>query len=449
MQHIWYNDKFMSGFINPGELECYNPSVAQAEKMLTSKSGPGNDFLGWLDLPKRTGKDLLGAIGGKAQEIRSKADVLICIGIGGSYLGTKAAIEFASPSFEDLRKPRVLFAGHTINSDYLTDLLEMVKDREVAVNVISKSGTTTEPAIAFRVIRQWMEKRYGKKEAASRIVATTDPANGALRKLANEEGYAAFEIPGDVGGRFSVMTPVGLFPIAVAGIDIGKLIEGAAEAYDFCTGDSVETNMAGRYASVRNILFRKGYTTEVMATFQPQLHFINEWWKQLSGESEGKNGTGIMPAGLDYTTDLHSLGQYMQEGLRNVFETFMILKKTAHTMTVPKFDDDSDDLNYLAGRSFEDINEKAFQGTMLAHLDGGVPSATLMLADRSAQTLGQIFYFFEKAVALSGYMLRVNPFDQPGVEAYKKNMFALLGKAGFEKQAGALSSRTKDISING
>jgi len=448
MQNIWYNDKFMSDFLSPGELECYNPSVAQAEKMLMSKSGPGNDFLGWLDLPKKTGKDVIGAINSKAQEIRSKADVLICIGIGGSYLGTKAAIEFTSPSFEDLRKPRVLFAGHTINSDYLADLLELVKDREVAVNVISKSGTTTEPAIAFRVIRQWMEQRYGKKEAAARIVATTDPTGGALRKLAKEEGYAAFEIPGDVGGRFSVLTPVGLFPIAVAGLDIAKLIEGASTAYDFCSGDSIEKNVAGRYAAVRNILFRKGYTTEVMATFQPQLHFINEWWKQLAGESEGKDNTGIMPAGLDYTTDLHSLGQYMQEGLRNVFETFMILKKTTSTMTVPKFDDDSDDLNYLAGRSFEDINEKAFQGTMLAHLDGGVPSATLMLADRSESTLGQLFYFFEKAVALSGYILRVNPFDQPGVEAYKKNMFALLGKAGFEKQAESLSTRTKDISIS-
>jgi len=447
MQNIWYNDKFLSDFLSSGEIESYNPSVAQAEKLLASKSGLGNDFLGWLDLPKKTGRDVIGAINDKAQEIRSKADVLICIGIGGSYLGAKAAIEFMSPSFEDLRKPRVIFAGHTINSDYLSDMLKLVEGKEVAVNVISKSGTTTEPGIAFRVIRQWMEKRYGRKEAAARIVATTDPAKGALRKLAKEEGYAAFEIPSDVGGRFSVLTPVGLFPIAAAGIDIAKLIEGASEAQSFCGGDSVESNAAGRYAAVRNILFRRGYTTEVMATFQPQLHYINEWWKQLAGESEGKDGTGIFPAGLDYTTDLHSLGQWLQEGLRNVFETFMILKKTNSTVTVPKFDDDSDDLNYLASRSFEDINEKAFQGTMLAHLDGGVPSATLMLADRSETTLGQLFYFFEKAIALSGYILRVNPFDQPGVEAYKKNMFALLGKKGFEKQAEALSSRTKDISI--
>jgi glucose-6-phosphate isomerase len=346
-----------------------------------------------------------------------------------------------------MRKPRVLYAGNTINSDYLADLLELVKDKEVAVNVISKSGTTTEPGVAFRVIRQWMEKRYGKKDAAARIVATTDRAKGALRKLAKEEGYAAFEVPDDVGGRYSVLTPVGLFPIAVAGIDIAKLIDGAAAAHDFCAGDTVEKNVAGRYAAVRNILFRRGYTTEVMATFQPQLHFINEWWKQLAGESEGKHGTGIFPAGLDYTTDLHSLGQWLQEGLRNVFETFMILKKTKSTVTVPKFDDDSDDLNYLASRSFEAINEKAFQGTILAHLDGGVPAATLMLEDRSETTLGQLLYFFEKSIALSGYILRVNPFDQPGVEAYKKNMFALLGKKGYEKQAEVLSSRIKDISI--
>jgi glucose-6-phosphate isomerase len=449
MQKIWYSDKTMSGFLASGEVESYNHAVADAEKQLVSKTGLGNDFLGWLDLPKKTGQDVIAKIAGKAEKIRSKADVLICIGIGGSYLGAKAAIEFMSPSFEDLRKPRVLFAGHTINSDYLHDMLELVKDKEVAVNVISKSGTTTEPAIAFRVIRQWMEKRYGKKEAASRIVATTDPKKGALRKLAKEEGYATFDIPGDVGGRFSVLTPVGLFPIAVAGLDIAALIEGAAQAMGFCSGGSVASNPAARYAAVRNILFRKGYTTEVMATFQPQLHFINEWWKQLSGESEGKHGTGIFPAGLDYTTDLHSLGQYMQDGVRSVFETFMVLKKTSSKMAVPKFADDSDDLNYLAGKSFEDINKKAFQGTMLAHLDGGVPSALITLADRSEATLGQLFYFFEKAIAISGYLLRVNPFDQPGVEAYKKNMFALLGKKGYEKQAESLASRTKDIAILG
>lgn len=444
---ITYNDGFLKDIVTNGEIEIYSESVKAAEKMLREKNGPGNDFLGWLDLPRKMQDSMLDAISAKANEIRSKADVLICIGIGGSYLGAKAAIEFLSPSFEGLRKTQVIFAGNTINSDYLQDLLTYVKDMEVAVNIISKSGTTTEPGIAFRVIRQFMESRYGRKEAASRIVATTDPAKGALRKLAADEGYATFEIPSDVGGRFSVLTPVGLFPIAVAGIDIKKLIKGASDAMEFCSDTDLKKNIAARYAITRNILFRQGYTSEVLASFQPQLHFISEWWKQLTGESEGKNQTGIFPASLDYTTDLHSLGQWMQEGMRTVFETFIVLKKTMHTVTVPKFQDDSDELNYLAGKSFEEINRSAYSGTLLAHIDGGVPSATLVLDDRSEETLGQLFYFFEKAIALSGYLLRVNPFDQPGVEAYKKNMFALLGKKGFEKLRNELSGRTSEIEL--
>ena len=349
-------------------MESYNQSIASAEKLLSDRNGPGNDFLGWLDLPKIMNKSIIQAIQEKATQIREKADVLICVGIGGSYLGARAAIEYSSVSFEDMRKPRVIFAGHSINSDYLFDLLELVKEKNVAVNVISKSGTTTEPGIAFRVIRQWMEARYGRKEAASRIIATTDPTRGALRKLATEEGYTTFDIPSDVGGRFSVLTPVGLFPIAVAGLDIAELIEGAAEAFDFCSGSSWDKNLAGHYAAARNILFRKGYTTEVLASFQPQLHFISEWWKQLAGESEGKNGTGIFPSALDYTTDLHSLGQYMQDGLRNIFETFVIVKNTLKSVTVPLFQDDSDELNYLAGKTFEEINQNAYKGTLLAHL---------------------------------------------------------------------------------
>jgi glucose-6-phosphate isomerase len=444
---ISYNDSFLKQIVTDGEIEIYKEPVMNAEKMLNDRSGPGNDFLGWLDLPRKMPVSMLDAIVSKAQEIRSKADVLICIGIGGSYLGAKAAIEFLSPSFEDMRKPRVIFAGHTINSDYLQDMLSLVEKHDVAVNVISKSGTTTEPGIAFRVVRQWMEKKYGRKEAASRIIATTDPEKGALRKLAAEEGYTTFEIPSDVGGRFSVLSPVGLFPIAVAGVDIKKLIKGASDAMEICSGDDLKSNLAARYAVTRNILFRQGYTTEVLASFQPQIHFVSEWWKQLAGESEGKNQTGIFPAALDYTTDLHSLGQWMQEGMRSVFETFIVLKKTKHTITVPKFEDDSDELNYLAGKSFEEINRSAYSGTLLAHVDGGVPSATLVLDDRSEETLGQLFYFFEKAIALSGYLLRVNPFDQPGVEAYKKNMFALLGKKGFEKLRNELSSRTEAIEL--
>lgn len=443
---IFYNDQFSGEFVSRDEIELYNNSIASAEKMLKDRSGPGNDFLGWIDLP-RTMKKNVGVISQKAEEIRSKTDVLICIGIGGSYLGARAAIEYMSSTFEDTRKPRVLFCGHSINSDYIADLLDLVKDKRVSVNVISKSGTTTEPGIAFRVIRQWMENRYGKKEAASRIIATTDPSKGALRKLADEEGYTTFDIPSDVGGRFSVLTPVGLFPIAAAGIDIGKLLEGAETAMGFCCGDNFENNLSGHYAAVRNILFRKGYTNEVMAAFAPQIHFVSEWWKQLAGESEGKNGTGIFPAALDYTTDLHSLGQWMQEGVRNVFETFMVLKKTSRTLCIPKFDDDSDELNYLAGKSFEEININAYRGTLLAHLDGGVPVSTIELEDRCADTLGQLFYFFEKAIAISGYLLRVNPFDQPGVEAYKKNMFALLGKVGFEKRRKELQEKTKEMEL--
>ena len=435
------DDRLLADIVKPNEIEAYIPALAAAEQMLANRNGPGNDYLGWLDLPRKTPESLVASINEKALELRDKADVLICIGIGGSYLGARAAIDFLSPSFDDLRTPRVVFAGHTINSDYLADLLTLVKDKEVAVNVISKSGTTTEPGVTFRVVRQWMEKRYGRNEAAKRIVATTDSKSGALRKLAGEEGYASFEIPGDVGGRFSVLTPVGLVPIAVAGIDIRKLITGAVQAADFCTGGDPSVTMSGRYSVLRNILFRRGYATEVMASFQPQLHFVGEWWKQLAGESEGKNNTGIFPASLDYTTDLHSMGQWMQEGVRTVFETFLLIKRTRSTLTVPQFSDDSDELNYLAGKSFEEINRRAYAGTLFAHLDGGVPASTIVLDDRSEETLGQLFYFFEKAIGLSGYLLRVNPFDQPGVEAYKKNMFALLGKKGFEKQREALAER--------
>jgi glucose-6-phosphate isomerase len=435
------DDRLLADIVKPSEIDAYAPALAAAEKMLVDHNGPGNEYLGWLGLADQTPGSLIDAINEKAVELRNKADVLICIGIGGSYLGARAAIDFLSPSFEDLRSPRVLFAGNTINSDYLDDLLTLVKDKEVAVNVISKSGTTTEPGVTFRVIRQWMEKRYGRTEAAKRIVATTDAKSGALRALAAEEGYATFEIPGDVGGRFSVLTPVGLVPIAVAGIDIKKLLGGAAQMAGFSAGNDAQGGLSGRYAVLRNILFRRGYGIEVMASFQPQLHFVGEWWKQLAGESEGKNGTGIFPASLDYTTDLHSMGQWMQEGVRMVFETFLFIKKTRSTLTVPRFSDDSDELNYLAGKSFEEINHQAYAGTLFAHIDGGVPASSIMLEDRTEETLGQLFYFFERAIGLSGYLLRVNPFDQPGVEAYKKNMFALLGKKGFEKQREDLAGR--------
>ncbi|HAJ80071.1 MAG TPA: glucose-6-phosphate isomerase [Fibrobacteres bacterium] len=438
---IKYDDQCLKTRIKPSEFEGYFEPAQTAIKNLKNGTGQGKDFLGWLDLPQTIPGKTVDAVVDKAEQIRKDADVLLCIGIGGSYLGAKAAIEYCSPSFEEMRKPRVIFAGHQISSDYIGDLLAYLADKSVAVNIISKSGTTTEPGVAFRVVRQWMEKKYGRSGAASRIIATTDPKKGALRKLATEEGYATFDIPENVGGRFSVLTPVGLFPIAVAGLDIKKLLSGAKDVMTLCDNDAITENPAARYAINRNILFRCGKTTEVLASFFPHAHFIGEWWKQLSGESEGKNNTGIFPASVDYTTDLHSMGQWMQEGVRNVFETFMVLKKTKQTVLVPKFDDDSDDLNYLAGKSFEYINDSAYRGTLLAHLDGDVPASTITIDDRSEETLGQLFYFFEKAIGISGYLLRVNPFDQPGVEAYKKNMFALLAKPGFEKQNEALKSK--------
>ena len=440
---ITYDDRTLKNWITDAEFSVYVESAQSAQNLLATGKGEGSDFLGWLDLPKTLPQSLMSSVAEKAEEIRSQADVLICIGIGGSYLGAKAAIELLSPSFDDMRKPRVLFAGHHINSDYLTDMLALIQDKNVAVNVISKSGTTTEPGVTFRIVRQWMEKKYGKVGAAKRIVATTDPDKGALRKLSKEEGYATFSIPGNVGGRFSVLTPVGLFPIAVAGIDIIKLIGGAASAQEYCGSNVIAENPAARYAINRNILFRRGKTTEMLASFFPHFHFVGEWWKQLAGESEGKNNTGIFPASVDYTTDLHSLGQWMQEGLRTVFETFVVLKKTSSSVSVPKFADDGDDLNYLAGKTFEEINDSAYRGTLLAHLDGDVPAQTITIHDRSAETLGEVFYFFEKAIGISGYLLRVNPFDQPGVEAYKKNMFALLAKPGSEKQGEALTSKLK------
>jgi glucose-6-phosphate isomerase len=446
-QKIFYDDQCLKNWISPAELEGYIEAALAAQESLAAGTGQGSDFLGWLTLPQTIDPSVVDAIVRKAEEIRAESDILLCIGIGGSYLGAKAAIEYLSTSFDDMRKPRVLFAGHQINSDYLSDLLELMTGKNVAVNVISKSGTTTEPGITFRVIRQWMEKKYGRAGAAKRIIATTDPAKGALRKLAQEEGYVTFDIPENVGGRFSVLTPVGLFPIAAAGIDIKKMLRGAAEAMDFCSGATIAKNPAARYAVNRNLLFRRGKTTEVLASFFPQGHYIGEWWKQLSGESEGKNNTGIFPASVDYTTDLHSMGQWMQEGVRNVFETFVVLKNTKRTIEVSRFDDDSDDLNYLAGKSFERINDSAYRGTLLAHLDGGVPAATITLEDRSEETMGQLFYFFEKAIGISGYLLRINPFDQPGVEAYKKNMFALLSKPGFEKQGEALKSKLSEAGL--
>lgn len=421
-------------FISEDELEKMGAEAKKAHKALKEKTGPGSDYLGWQVLPSEISPSAIKELKTLASEIRESSDAFISIGIGGSYLGAKAAIEFCGHSFlnqlDSVKRgaPEMYFAGQHISSDYLCDLMDIIEERDIALNVISKSGTTTEPAIAFRVLKELMEKRYGKDGAKKRIIVTTDKSRGALKEVADEEGYRSYVIPDDVGGRYSVLTPVGLLPIAVAGIDIEKMIAGARAFQEITLSPDMSENAACLYAAIRNILYRKGKNIEVLATFHPSLHFIGEWWKQLSGESEGKEGKGLYPASVDLTTDLHSMGQWIQEGQRNIFETFLLVDSSRRQLEVPRFDDDRDGLNYIAGRTMDDVNDKAYRGTAEAHKDGGVPNLAIRLKDRSPATLGGLFYFFEHAVALSGYILGVNPFDQPGVEFYKKNMFRLLGK---------------------
>lgn len=426
--------KNLEGFVNEEEIRKLQEEMTNIHNRLERAEGPGSDFLGWLNLPAALPESLLNDIAENAHKVRGDAEAFICIGIGGSYLGAKAAIEFVNHAFHnrlnaDRRAaPEVYFAGQNISSDYLSDLIEIIDKKSVYLNVISKSGTTTEPAIAFRILRDLIEKRYGKDEARKRIIVTTDEHKGALKEVARQEGYQSFVIPDDVGGRFSVLTPVGLFPIAVAGIDITKLVGGAKKAQKGLSDPDVTSNPACRYAAVRNILYQKGKVIEILASFHPSLHYIGEWWKQLAGESEGKDRKGIYPATVDFTTDLHSMGQWIQEGNRIIFETFITIEKSNHEIIIPHSERDDDGLNYISGKSLDDVNDKAYRGTAMAHREGGVPNMTISLKDRSPDTLGQLFYFFEKAVAVSGNLLRVNPFDQPGVEFYKKNMFALLGK---------------------
>lgn len=405
-----------------------------AAKMLDYRSGPGNDFLGWLDLPVKYDRAELKRIKAAAKKIQRQSEVLIVIGIGGSYLGAKAALEFCGHSFYNnlpkkrRRTPEIYFAGTNISGAYLTHLLDVVGDRPFSVNVISKSGTTTEPAIAFRIFKKKMEEKYGAAGAKDRIYATTDRARGALKTLADREGYETFVVPDDVGGRFSVLTAVGLLPIAAAGIDTDQLLKGAADARQQYKSAPYGKNAALQYAAARNILYRKGKDIEMLVNYEPRLHFVAEWWKQLFGESEGKNGKGIFPASADFTTDLHSLGQYIQDGRRHLFETVLEIEKPEADLIIEAEAGDPDGLNYLAGKSLDYVNKKAAEGTLLAHTDGGVPNLKVLIPEATPYYLGQLFYFFEKACALSGYLLGVNPFDQPGVEAYKKNMFRLLGK---------------------
>ena len=426
--------------------EQMKAQAQQANELLHSGKGAGSDFLGWVHLPSSIDDAQIAAIEAQAEKLRAKAEVVICIGIGGSYLGAKAVYEAMNNSFEYLRRkhenPTVLFAGQNISEDYTYELLDAVKDYSIAAIVISKSGTTTEPAIAFRIIKAEIEKRYGKEDAATRIVAVTDKARGALKTLATNEGYPTFVIPDDVGGRFSVLTPVGLLPLAVAGVDIKALVAGAT-AMEKATNASVpvDENISAQYAIVRNELYREGKKTEILGSYEPKLQYVGEWWKQLYGESEGKDGKGIFPASVTLTADLHSMGQYIQEGERTLFETIISVAESKHTVKVESDAENLDGLNYLAGKRISQINHMAELGVRLAHIDGGVPNIRVEIPTIDAESLGALIYFFEKACGISGYLLGVNPFNQPGVEAYKKNMFALLDKPGYEEESKRIKAR--------
>ena len=422
--------------------------IAEAAKeVLVSKSGAGNDFLGWIDLPVDYDKEEFARIQKAAAKIQSDSEVLVVIGIGGSYLGARAAIEFLRHNFynmvsKEVRKtPEIYYAGNSISSTYLKHLIDVIGDRDFSVNIISKSGTTTEPAIAFRVFKEMLEKKYGKEEAAKRIYATTDKARGALKNLATEEGYESFVVPDDIGGRFSVLTAVGLLSIAVSGADIEKLMEGAAAGREMALNLPFEENDAMQYAAIRNILHRKGKAVEVLANYEPSLHYVSEWWKQLYGESEGKDNKGIFPAAVDLTTDLHSMGQFIQDGSRIMFETVMNVEESTEEIIINEEPVDLDGLNYLAGKNVDFVNKSAMNGTILAHTDGNVPNLLINIPAQNEFYLGELFYFFEFACGVSGYISGVNPFNQPGVESYKKNMFALLGKPGFEEEREKLLKR--------
>lgn len=434
MPNINLNIDNITPFLPKEEIFNLQPQITKIHEQMEKGEGAGSDFIGWLHLPSNTSKDLIKKINDTAEYIKENADVFVCIGIGGSYLGAKAGIEFVNRTFYNQlpqtkrRTPEIYFAGQNISSDYLSDLLDVIENKDVCVNVISKSGTTTEPAIAFRILKDALEKKYGKDEARKRIIATTDKEKGALKKLAVQEGYETFVVPDDVGGRYSALTPVGLLPIAVAGIDIAELLEGAKDFEEITAAPDIKANLSYFYAVIRYLLYKNGKPIEILSSFHPSLHYIGEWWKQLAGESEGKNGKGIFPASVDFTTDLHSMGQWIQDGQRIIFETFMLIEKSNEEILIPSAKDDGDGLNYIAGKTLDYVNDKAYQGTALAHKDGSVPNMTISIKDRTPYSLGQIFYFFEKAIAMSGYLLGVNPFNQPGVEFYKKNMFKLLGK---------------------
>ena len=443
MKTIEVNNKYVAGTVSEAQLEAMKPEAAAALKTLLEGSGAGNDFLGWLDLPTRTPDALLDDINATAAQLRKDCDYVVAIGIGGSYLGAKAVIEALSDVFaayRDKKEPMVLFAGQNIGEDYLYELKDFLKDKRFGIVVISKSGTTTEPAIAFRMLKEQLEKQVGKAEAAKRIVAITDAKRGALRQLATEEGYKTYVIEDNVGGRFSVLTPVGLLPIAVAGYDIKALVNGA-RAMEAATNEASMENPAFKYALTRNALYRAGKKTEILVNYNPKLHYFGEWWKQLYGESEGKDHKGIFPAAVDNSTDLHSMGQWIQEGERTIFETVVSVLEQHHTEVIPSDEANLDGLNYIAGKRVDEVNKMAELGTRIAHVDGDVPNMLVTVPALTEQYLGELIYFFEKACGISGYLLGVNPFNQPGVEAYKRNMFALLRKPGYEAETAAIQAK--------
>ena len=439
--------KHVKGFISEHEIQAIAPSVAAAHRQVHEKTGLGSDFLGWVDLPVNYDREEFARIKKAADRIKSDSDILIVIGIGGSYLGARAAIEFMkSPLYNNIKKdtPDIYFAGNTLSPSALNELLSLCEGRDVSVNIISKSGTTTEPAIAFRVFKDYLEKRYGKDGAKQRIYATTDKARGTLKSLADSEGYESFVVPDDVGGRFSVLTAVGLLPIAVAGCDIDAIMQGALEAHERFQNTDIMSNDCYMYAALRSILYNKGNCVELMVSYEPAYAMISEWWKQLFGESEGKDQKGLFPASVVFSTDLHSLGQYVQDGRRMLFETVVLFEKSKSDFDITADKDNIDGLNFLSGNKLSYVNKKAYEGTVLAHTDGGTPNIVLELDDFSEKSFGELVYFFEKACAISGYMLCVNPFNQPGVEDYKKNMFALLGKPGYENEKKVLEKRLSE-----
>jgi glucose-6-phosphate isomerase len=449
MTHIRFDYSKALTFFSEHELTYLSDFVKVAHHSLHEKTGAGSDFLGWIDLPVDYDKEEFARIQKAAEKIKSDSEVLLVIGIGGSYLGARAAVEMLNHSFynalskEKRKTPQIIFCGNNISSTYMKDVIDLLDGKDFSINVISKSGTTTEPAIAFRIFRKLLQEKYGVAEAQKRIYATTDKARGALKTLANEEGYESFVIPDDIGGRYSVLTAVGLLPIAVSGADIEKMMSGAAAAREDFSGSELVENPAYQYAAVRNVLYNKGKTIEMLINYEPGLQYFSEWWKQLFGESEGKDQKGIYPSSANFSTDLHSLGQYVQEGRRDLFETIIKVDQPRHELKIEKEENDLDGLNYLAGQTIDFVNNKAFEGTMLAHTDGDVPNLIVTIPALDAYTFGYLVYFFEKACAMSGYLLGVNPFDQPGVEAYKVNMFALLGKPGYEEKKAELEKRLK------